>query len=179
MRFYNICNKVIELDISDFWAEKLDATCGYYAVKGVDGVTDLHYMLLKNAVDTTVEVTFKTNTDGPKVYGHIFASYGDDFPYDCDRQSQRYYKALLFQPDPLKPLENGVTISLRRSMLSVPLNGQLVIKAYLEEVESEKAIVEGSCTFKSQRDDSTIGVIKGPEGTNWSLDVKVNWKYDG
>ncbi|GJT48736.1 arginine--tRNA ligase, chloroplastic/mitochondrial [Tanacetum coccineum] len=179
LRFYNICNKVIELDISDFWAEKSDATCGYYAVKGVDGVTDLHYMLLKNAVDTTVEVTFKTNTDGPKVYGHIFASYGDDFPYDCDRQSQCYYKALLFQPDPLKPLENGVTIPLRRSMLSVPLNGQLVIKAYLEDVESEKVIIEGSCTFKSQRDDSTIGVIKGPEGTNWSLDVKVNWKYDG
>ncbi|PWA93444.1 thiolase-like protein [Artemisia annua] len=176
-RCFQLCNKVIEIDTSDFWAEKSDAGCGYRAVKGVDGVTDLHYILLKNAVDSVMEVTFTSKTDGPKVYGYIFASYGDDFPYGCDRLSQRYYKALLFQPDPLKPLENDVIIPLRRSMLSVPLNGHLVIKAYLEEVKSGKVIIDGSYKFKSQCKESSVGVIKGPEGTNCSLNLKIYWKY--
>ncbi|GKC84030.1 hypothetical protein Tco_1139747 [Tanacetum coccineum] len=50
-----ICNQLDELDISVCWDEKSHSGCGFLSVKGEDGITHLHYILLKDAADTTLE----------------------------------------------------------------------------------------------------------------------------
>ncbi|PWA86518.1 arginine--tRNA ligase, chloroplastic/mitochondrial [Artemisia annua] len=170
-RCFEICNCKFELDTSDIWEEEIDGKCGCFSVEGEDGSTQMHYILLRDAVDTDLVMRFNTKTPR-QVRGRIYAYYGSDFPYGR-RPMHASYVALLFESDLPLLLEDG-EIKLKRTMLAVPLNGSLIINVKLVDVDSEEVLFQDSRTFKSQPKDSSHETI---EGTDCSLDLKVHWNY--
>ncbi|GJX57361.1 arginine--tRNA ligase, chloroplastic/mitochondrial, partial [Tanacetum coccineum] len=170
---YQISNHKVEIDFSDFWEEKSDSACGALTVSGEEGSTLLFYVVLKDAIDASLEVKFETKTPGRKVRGYVLAYYGDDFLAECQCQPSRKYNymSLLFLPNHV--LKAGA-IQLLRSLLAVPTKGSLVIKAYLEDVNSGEVIMKNNCKFKSQPWGSSFGTISG---TDCQFDLKVDWKY--
>ncbi|PWA54176.1 arginyl-tRNA synthetase, class Ic [Artemisia annua] len=170
---YQLCNHKIELDLSNFWGEKSDSACGVLTVEGEDGPTYMFYVLLKDAVDAALEIRFETACDR-RVHGYVVAFYGDDFFYECEclPSDKDGYMALLFLPNTSSVLTNCI-IPLIRSVLAVPTKGSLIIKAYLED-ESGEVIMNDTCKFKSQLEGCSSNTIRG---TDCSLEVKVDWKF--
>ncbi|GJZ29949.1 arginine--tRNA ligase, chloroplastic/mitochondrial [Tanacetum coccineum] len=164
-----------KIDLSAFWDKKSDGECGHLSVVGENGSTDMYYMVLKDAVDTTLEVKFETNTLSREVSGYVLAYYGDDFLYECQSEdiTKDYYTTLLFLADRhvLKPGK----IQLIKSMLAVPTKGSLVINAYLEDARYGEVILKKSCIFKSQLRGCSYGTLSGWE--DCSLHLKVDWQY--
>ncbi|GKA90754.1 arginine--tRNA ligase, chloroplastic/mitochondrial [Tanacetum coccineum] len=173
---FQLYNREFKLDLSTFWEEKSGSKCSCLDVNGEDGITQMRCILLKDAVDTFLEVRFKTKTSGRKVRGNVFAYYGSNFLYECHPSVEACDMALLFQSDIPSVLEDD-KIPLKKSILAVPKNGSLIIKACFEDVESGEVILEGSYEFSSQIQGSSIGDINGREGIDCSLDMKINWKY--
>lgn len=157
-----------KMDLKSFWREKSYSKCGRLNVKGEDGRTMVHYILLKDAVDVAVEVTFKADPNR-KVYGSIFAFYGGEFSYDCHRDTQDCYMALLFRSF----LTVG-QLPLKRSILAVPKNASLKIKAHLADVDTNEVILSGCYEFLQGRSN---GILPGFDWADCSLDLKVVWKY--
>ncbi|GJU81352.1 arginine--tRNA ligase, chloroplastic/mitochondrial [Tanacetum coccineum] len=175
---YHLCNTKFEIDLTDFWAKKLNSKCGHLSVNGEDGVTNMYYVLLKDAVDAVLKVRLKTNTLR-KVSGTIFAYYddGSEFSMELYNPIQSCYYALLFRAQSPVDLNDG-KIVLRRSVMAVPMRGALTIKANLKaETGFEPVILKGSHAFKPQRTSSSKHTIDGGEGTNCALDLEVCWKY--
>lgn len=169
---YQVCNHKIEIDLLDFWDKKSESACGVLTISGMEGATHLFYILLKDAIDASLEVKFETMTPGREVRGYVIAYYGDDFLTECQcPPSVKYnYMSILFLPNHV--LENGV-IQLIKSLLAVPTKGSLVIRAYLEDVNSGEVIMKNSFKFKSQpKGCSSIGIISG---TDCQFDLKVDW----
>lgn len=176
---YQLCNHKEEIDLSDFWNKESDGACGCLAVEGEDGPTRLYYFLLKDAIDTSLEIEFRTKTLGRKVRGYVLAYYGDDFLYECqcDPSVRDFYSALLFLSDHV--LEPG-KIKLIKSAMAVPTKGNLIIKAYLEDAGSGEVIMKNTCNFKPQlKRCSSAGTISGIEGEDCDLHLIVDWKYQG
>ncbi|GJY95034.1 G-type lectin S-receptor-like serine/threonine-protein kinase B120 [Tanacetum coccineum] len=172
---YHLCNHKIEIDLSAFWDKKSDGKCGHLSVVGEDGSTHMYYMVLKDAVDTTLEIKFEKNILSREVSGYVLAYYGDDFLYECQSEdiTKDYYTALLFLADRhvLKPSK----IQLIKSMLAVPTKGSLVIKAYLEDARYGQVILKKSCIFKPQLRGCSYGTLSG--WGDCSLHLKVDWQY--
>nr|GEV19296.1 arginine--tRNA ligase, chloroplastic/mitochondrial [Tanacetum cinerariifolium] len=80
---YQISNHKIEIDLSDFWEKKSDSACSALTVSGEEGSTLLFYVVLKDAIDASLEVKFETKTPGREVRGYVLAYYGDDFLAEC------------------------------------------------------------------------------------------------
>ncbi|GJR30295.1 hypothetical protein Tco_1106527 [Tanacetum coccineum] len=175
---FHLCNTKFEIDLNEFWAKKLDSKCGRLSVDGEDGVTNMYYMLLKDAVDTVMEVSLKPKTLR-KVSGTILANYDDgrEFSMESYHPIQSCYYALLFRAQ--SPVDsNDGKILLRRSVMAVPMRGSLTIKSNLKaEADFEQVILKGSHTFKPQRTGSSHHTFNGGKGTNCALDLKVNWDY--
>ncbi|GJR70009.1 hypothetical protein Tco_0016074, partial [Tanacetum coccineum] len=170
---YQVCNHKIEIDLSDFCDKKSESACGDLTISGEEGSTHLFYILLKDAIDASLEVKFQTKTPGRKVRGYVLSYYGDDFLIECQcpPSIKYHYMSLLFLPN--HDLDVGA-IQLIKSLLAVPTKGSLVITAYLEDVKSGKVIMKNSCKFKSQPSGSSLGTISG---TDCQFDLKVDWKY--
>ncbi|PWA48794.1 hypothetical protein CTI12_AA484930 [Artemisia annua] len=177
---FHLCNTKFEIDLNEFWAKKLDSKCGRLSVNGEDGVTHMYYIVLKDAVDTVLEVSLRTKTPR-KVTGTILAYYDDgcEFPFESYHPIRSCYDALLFRSDLPVNLNDG-KITLKKSVLSVPMRGSLTIEADLKvDADFEQVILKGSHAFKPQRRGSSNYTIYGEKGTNCALDLKVNWDYKG
>ncbi|PWA86902.1 arginyl-tRNA synthetase, class Ic [Artemisia annua] len=165
---FQLCKRNKKMDLKSFWGEKSSSKCGRLNVKGEDGRTMVHYILLKDAIDIALEVTFKVDPNR-KVYGSIFAYYGGEFSYDCHHDTQDCYMALLFRSF----LTVG-PLSLKRSILAVPKNASLKIKAHLVDVGTNEVILSGCYEFLQGRSN---GILPGFDWADCSLDLKVVWKY--
>ena len=174
---FPICNTKFEIDVSEFWAKKLDCKCGRLSVNGENAITSMYYMLVRDAIDTVVEVSFKKKTRR-RVCGYIAAYYDDDsdLPFESYHPMRNWYAALLIKSHLPFNLVDG-KIALKKSILAVPVKGSLRIEADLQDYDSGEEILDGSHTFKSQRKDSSSYIIDGREGTDFGLDVKVKWDY--
>ncbi|GJW76710.1 hypothetical protein Tco_0138392 [Tanacetum coccineum] len=139
-----------------------------------DGNTEMHFMLIKDAVDAAVEIKYKTKS-GCKVRGQIYAYYGSDILNHCRASMRPCYWALLFRSDVGIALE-GDKIPLRKSVLAVPKDARLKISAYLYN-ESDEVILDGIRELKSKTEGSSKGDIQGFEGTECSLSLEVDWTY--
>lgn len=172
---YQLCNHKKEIDLSSFW-ENSDGVCGQLTVNAKHGYATMYYILLKDAIDTTLKVKFITepNTPPRRVRGYLQAYYGDEFLYKCQSGSicKECYMAVLFRAAPSYELKAGY-IPLNKSMLAVPTKGSLIIKAYLQDVDSKKVIIDGTSNFKPL--DGSSDTITGSEGC--SLNVEVSWNY--
>ncbi|GKB04019.1 arginine--tRNA ligase, chloroplastic/mitochondrial [Tanacetum coccineum] len=175
---FHLCNTKFEIDLKEYWAKNLDSKCGHLSVNGEDGVTNMYYILLKDAVDTVLEVSLKTKTRR-NVTGTIVAFYddGSEFFFESYYPFQSCYYALLFRA--VRPVDlNDGKIVLRRSVMAVPMRGSLTIRANLQvDADFEQVILRGSHAFKPQRTGSSHHTINGGKGTNCALDMKVNWDY--
>nr|GEV77278.1 arginine--tRNA ligase, chloroplastic/mitochondrial [Tanacetum cinerariifolium] len=97
--YFQLCNHKFKLDLKKFWDEKSYSKCDRLNIKGEDGRTMMYYILLKGAVDVDIalDVTSKANPPDHKVYGYIHAFYEGEISYDCHREAQDKYMALLFR----------------------------------------------------------------------------------
>ncbi|GJU28597.1 arginine--tRNA ligase, chloroplastic/mitochondrial [Tanacetum coccineum] len=162
-----------DLDFSKFLASKLDGFCGHFTVGSEGGQVRINYILLKDAVDATFEVTFKTGLQNLEVRGSIDAYYEDGFPGKCDTFTKTFYTAPLFQLNSPSILKGG-PIQLQKSRMAVPRKGSLKVIARLQDGKSWKMILSDSYNFPSQTNGGSKICLKG---TNCSFEVKVNWSY--
>ncbi|PWA96314.1 arginyl-tRNA synthetase, class Ic [Artemisia annua] len=173
---YLVCDQKKDIDLSEFWDKKSEGLCGRLSVGG----TDLYYMLLRDAVDTSLEMKFHTKTDygACEVRGYVIAYYGDDFLYESQSETETIskdcYMALLFRPDPPYVLKDGDIIPLIKSVLAVPTKGSLIVKAYMEDVHSDKVIMNDCFKFKPLLNGFTSDTIIGRE---CSLNLTARWNY--
>lgn len=174
---YELCNRKFKLDLLNIWGQNSRSKCGCFDVNGEDGVTRMHYILLKDAVDAALEVRFEKvagETRGRKVRGEIYAFYGSDVLDEIHDTMKPCYWSLLFRSDEPFALD-GDKIPLRKSMLAVPKNAPLKFKAYLVDVESKEFILDGICELNSLTNGNNEGRIKGLTGT---LILKADWTYE-
>jgi len=177
---YQVCDHKKDIDLSDFWDKKSEGVCGCLPIVVNNGCTRLYYMLLRDAVDTSLKIKFNTKRDSGacEVRGYIIAYYGDDFLYESrseDRTSSRdNYIALLFRPDAPYVLKDGDVIPLIKSVLAVPTKGSLVVKAYMEDVHSNEVIMDECFKFKPRLDGFTRDTIIGRK---CSLDLTASWNF--
>ncbi|GJX70711.1 hypothetical protein Tco_0307882, partial [Tanacetum coccineum] len=171
--FYPICSCRYDLDFSKFLDSELDGWCDSSTVKGKGGQARINYILLRDAVDATIEITFNTRLENLKVHGDIVAWYESGFPFDYDPVEKSSYTASLFELDDSSILKSG-PIKLKKSRIAVPRKGSLKIKAHLIEVNSGSMILDTSCVFQSLTDASSEECL---EGTDCYFQVKVNWSY--
>ncbi|GJS79697.1 arginine--tRNA ligase, chloroplastic/mitochondrial, partial [Tanacetum coccineum] len=100
--FFQLGYEGRELDFSEFERKNAaDVACRVLVVEGKELVAHLYYILLKDALDTFLEVTFNRDAapGALQVYGEMNAYYGDDFPYSSDNLVKGFYKTRLFEPD--------------------------------------------------------------------------------
>ncbi|GJZ08256.1 zinc finger, CCHC-type containing protein, partial [Tanacetum coccineum] len=140
-----------------------------------DGRILLDYVAIKDAVDTTMNLTFYP-VKPVRVSGSIMACYGDDVLGDNGFLGQ--YNAVIFQADPSKfigdkPQEE---LPLHKSALAVPANGDLKIKVFLQDAESKDIIMDDMKVFR--KSESLNGYskwkIEGKNGTFGLLNVTKN-----
>ncbi|PWA81483.1 basic region/leucine zipper transcription factor 68 [Artemisia annua] len=180
---FELCSHRATIELSDFWKTKSDSMCAYLDVKGEGGSTQLHYLLLKDAIDTVLKVRFRTKKiHGHKVSGYIYAYYGSEFQYGCADIDKALYTITLCQPDYPILLKDGCEICLTKSMIAVPKNGSLIIVAYLLEGESRQVLFDDFFEFilptkGNDTKGSCEGYINGIEGEDCSLVLELGWKY--
>ncbi|GKA13864.1 hypothetical protein Tco_0693510 [Tanacetum coccineum] len=172
---FQLCDHESDISFSNFWEKDKDSTCCAIKVAGEDGYVMMHYILLKDAVDAAIEITCTTLADNLKVYGEIFAYYGNNFDYQCKHEllkfQRSFYTALLYQDNP-SSVSSGAKIPLIKSLLAVPnKDGCLVIEFKLND-ESGNEILSECCEIPSQTEDSITTVLAG---VGCSFCLKVDW----
>ncbi|PWA72305.1 arginine--tRNA ligase, cytoplasmic [Artemisia annua] len=172
---YQLCDHESDISFSKFWGKDIDSTCCAIRVRGEDGYVMMHYILLKDAVDAAIELTCTSLDDNLKVYGRIFAYYGNNFDYQCAPEvlslQQNFYMALLYE-EYTSSISSGAIIPLRKSLMAVPnKDGSLVIEFMLED-ESGNEILSQCCEIPSQTRGSTLKTL---DGLGCSFSVKVVW----
>nr|GEZ11368.1 arginine--tRNA ligase, chloroplastic/mitochondrial [Tanacetum cinerariifolium] len=92
------CYWLDSVDITKHQDGEDDARRCLWTSKGADGLVRIYYVLLKDAIDSTIKVTYLPNEDGVgEVYGEIFAHYGSGFFIEnMDPVEKDYYTATLF-----------------------------------------------------------------------------------
>nr|GFB37272.1 arginine--tRNA ligase, chloroplastic/mitochondrial [Tanacetum cinerariifolium] len=136
---------------------------------GINGCVSISYILIKDAVDTYWSLWYerKPATGGPKLRGRIVAHYGDD--------NNMSYDAVMFHSERCK-LEKG-NLKLKRSTLAVPTNETLMIKAFLQDVDSGEVIVNETIKYMAKSKASSIRWLI--EGKNCRLELIVVVTVDG
>lgn len=159
--------------LSGFWSDE-DSNLKYGTLRyaGEEGHVLLNYALIKNAVDTKVDLTFKHVRGAARAFGDIVAYYGDDVL--GDRGFLGHYYALIFRADPTQyiGMQGDQILPLLKSTLAVPVNGLLKIKALLTDVDSGEVIVDDSVEFTQSPDGVSIESIQSVIG---SFELRVDW----
>ncbi|GKC13533.1 hypothetical protein Tco_1010315 [Tanacetum coccineum] len=123
----------VQMKFAYFWEMEADTKCDMLPFKGKDGDVPMYYVLLKDAMHCAIEGSdfFDTNED-PFV--------------------KNFYTALLYEDRFNSKIAGKVgEVPLKRSMMVVPANGSIVIKARLHDYDSkEHGYLDGSCTFDAQ-----------------------------
>nr|GEW16249.1 arginine-tRNA ligase [Tanacetum cinerariifolium] len=115
-----------------FWEEDNKTKRDTLSYESEDGLLQIHYILLRDAVDTTMEFRFESrvpNLNGFKVRGNLFAYYGDGV-LDENKFMRMFYEAVIFKTDGAYVLA-GDKLQLKRSVLSVPANGAILLLCLL------------------------------------------------
>lgn len=173
---YQVCDHKKDIDLSDFWDKRSDGVCGRLSLGVENGNTELYYMLLRDAVDTSLKMKFNTKM-AFEVCGYVIAYYGDDFLYESQSKTETIckdcYMAFLFRESSYVIMDDY--IPLIKSVLAVPTKGSLIIKVYLEDTLSKKVIMNETCKFQPLRYNCSKVTTIG--GMNCSLDITVSWDY--
>ncbi|GJV16360.1 hypothetical protein Tco_1361683 [Tanacetum coccineum] len=143
----------VQMKLAYFWEMDVDTKRETLPLKGKDGDVRMYYVLLKDAMDCAIEVTYDFKEDR-KVQVAIFAYYGSDFFFDTDEDPcvKNFYTALLYDCRFNSKIAGKVgEVPLKRSIMSVPAKGSIVIKARLHDSDSNKhGYFNDNCTFDVQ-----------------------------
>ncbi|KAM7468856.1 hypothetical protein LguiA_007039 [Lonicera macranthoides] len=138
---------------------------------GKNGSVTINYAVLRNAVAAKIVITLEGGGESTaNVYGQVNAHYDnwDDPSTTCllfNRSSDDYVDVRRWQ-----------TIPLLRSVVAVPLNGSLIVKASLYDYDTLSAddeIAKGSVELPAQMSGMSFKQIPGEDG-NW-VTVRVYW----
>lgn len=154
---FQICDCQTSIDLSKFWADGLNYKRSTLTIESKDGCILIDYIMLRDAVDTTMALSFESPNDPlieAPVSGHIFAYYGDGVLHDCDDFRKRCYKAVVFHADRKSVVKVG-PLPLKKSVLAVPANGCLVIEAIFVDVKSGKIILKRKREFRAKTEGYT------------------------
>lgn len=143
----------------------------FHQIDGAYGSATVVYAVLKNAVQANVEVTL-IDGDGENpadVYGLIAAS---------NTKIKRTFESVLFRRNSgeYASVRPGRDIPLSRSIVAVPLDSSLIVRADLTDYDtigSDDEIAKGSATFPAQLSGTSEQKIYGKYG---EIKVKVTWK---
>ncbi|PWA68501.1 arginine--tRNA ligase, chloroplastic/mitochondrial [Artemisia annua] len=141
-----------ETKFAYFWKMEAETNCDMECIHGMDGDVEIYYVLLKDAIDCTIEVTYDfKQSGGQEVYAQIYACYGDFFDKNEDPFVKNFYTALLYKGSlDSKIAGKAGKVPLKRSMMAVPAKGSIEIKARLFDVDSQAGILDGICKFPAQ-----------------------------
>ncbi|XP_074286166.1 uncharacterized protein LOC141611513 [Silene latifolia] len=160
-----LCNGFLFISLSEYSSLYQRPMTGI--VHGRDGHALLNLVMLKRAVQATVEVSL-TADDAISLYGHIHAR-NDFFAKPLNIDEMKYLKTTLLSASIDKPYyTNGRQIPLSRCMTCTPLFGELIIEAKLCDTLTDMVMADGSASFEACESGSqtqTIGCIQ----------VKVTW----
>ncbi|GKD60314.1 hypothetical protein Tco_1297823 [Tanacetum coccineum] len=170
--FHHLENTGKRIELPNFRDIKGDGVCGTIVLDGKDMEVLMYGILLKDAVDADVEVTFKVKDAHREVEGRMYAYYGNKFPYVDDGVTKSNYLVELLEPS----IITAGPLHLRRSKIAVPKDGSLVIEAKFIDADSGKVLLHGCHEFPSRIERDSKHSIRG-RIAGCSLDLKVNWKY--
>ncbi|PWA55096.1 arginine--tRNA ligase, cytoplasmic [Artemisia annua] len=167
---FPLSRRYVEMEFANFWKMEADTKRGVLPLIGMDGHVWMHYVLLKDAMDCAIEVTYDFKEDR-KVYAEIYAYFGSGF-LDKDPLEKSFFSASLY----IGRFDGKVgKVPLKTSMMAVPAKGSIVIEASLYDVDSkEHGYLDGSCTFDAQPRDAFKKEICG-SCSCCSLSVRVVW----
>lgn len=138
---------------------------------GKNGSVTVNYAVLRNAVAARITVTLEQGGEStPNVYGQVHAHYDnwEDPKTTCllfNRSSDHYVDVRRWQ-----------AIPLLRSVVAVPLNGSLIVKASLYDHDTfsgDDEIAKGAVEFPAQMSGTSFKQIQGEDGNY--VTVTVYW----
>lgn len=137
------------------------------AFESESGFIQIYYMLLKDAVDSKMELSFESSySKGLKVCGYISASYGKGVLDELKDADKEYHHALIFKADGMLVLP-GKKLDLHKSVLAIPANGDLILEAHLKDAKSGETIMD-------KRDNRvTYSVVTNKGFRKWKIPVSV------
>ncbi|GKC17653.1 hypothetical protein Tco_1014435 [Tanacetum coccineum] len=171
-QYYKICYCKHVQNLSKFWNGVPKGECGTLNFESDDGLVLLNYVILKEAVDASMELMFSSSSDVPlQVCGSIMAYYGDGVVKD-DGGIIGQHKAVIFRTKKSELIGKQVPLQLHKSALAVPANGCLKIEAYLKDVKSKKVIVDETMVYRASPGNADNWCI---EYGKYSFKLKVAW----
>ncbi|XP_017257478.2 uncharacterized protein LOC108226993 [Daucus carota subsp. sativus] len=142
-------------------------------IYGTYGSVSVVYAVFSDAVQAFVEVTMINgdDEDPADVYGGIFAS--NSHPNFQGKESVLFHR----ERNDVVEVKEGAKIPLSRSIVAVPLDSQLVIRADLVDRDTtifnpDDEIAKGTRSFPAKLSGDVYGYINGQYG---QIKIKVTW----
>ncbi|KAL3567324.1 hypothetical protein D5086_029975 [Populus alba] len=138
---------------------------------GKNGSVTVNYAVLRNAVAARITVTMEEGGESTaNVYGQVYAHY--------DNWEDPKTTCLLFNrsSDDYVDVRRWQAIPLLRSVVAVPLNGSLIVKASLYDHDTfsgDDEIAKGAVEFPAQMSGTSFKQIQGEDGNY--VTVTVYW----
>ncbi|PWA96819.1 arginine-tRNA ligase [Artemisia annua] len=149
-----MCNRPTPINLSKIWVDQENYIRGTLSFECDDGRILMEYIALRDAVDTTMELSLESPNDPllkECVSGCIFAYY-DKMLDHLDDLRQRDYKAVIFEaPENDSELKVG-PLPLHKSVMAVPVDGTLVFEAQFFD-KSGKVILDTTSRFGAKTQD--------------------------
>lgn len=164
-----IINKEISWDASEI-GNVYDKPI-FQKLDGNRGSVTVNYAVLRDAVAAKITVTLVEGGESPaNVYGQVYAHY--------DNWENPNTTCLLFNRSSgdYVDVRRWQTIPLLRSVVAVPLNGSLIVKASLydhDTLSGDDEIAEGAVQVPAKLSGTSLKQIQGEDGN--SVEVTVNW----
>ncbi|KAM7468900.1 hypothetical protein LguiA_007083 [Lonicera macranthoides] len=146
----------------------------FQKLDGNRGSATVNYAVLRNAVTAEIFITLMEGGESTaNVYGQVNAHY-DNWEYPNTT-------CLLFNrsSDDYVDVRRWQKIPLLRSIVVVPLNGSLIVKASLydyDKLSGDDEIAKGSVLFPAQMSGISYNDIGGEDGNQ--VQVTVRWSCD-
>ncbi|GKC69038.1 hypothetical protein Tco_1114921 [Tanacetum coccineum] len=170
--YYKICYILHVESFSDFWAGHRKAMSGTLQFESKAGLVGLNYILLKEAVDASIELTFSLpSVVSLQVCGQIIAYYGDGLVKD-DGGILGQLKAVLFRTGKSELNGNQVPLEMHKSVMVVLVDGFLMIEAFLMDFKTNKVIVDDLIEYRAKPGNADNWSIKCK---GYSFNLKVAW----
>ncbi|GJW47949.1 arginine--tRNA ligase, chloroplastic/mitochondrial [Tanacetum coccineum] len=139
--YYKICYVPHVESFSDFWARQGKAKSGTLQFESKAGLVGLNYILLKEVVDASIELTFSSpSVVSLQVCSQIIAYYRDGLVKDVVYLGSS--GLVLFRTGKSELNGNQVPLEMHKSVVAVPVDGCLMIEAFLMDVKTNKVIVD-------------------------------------
>ncbi|GJS23303.1 hypothetical protein Tco_0451935 [Tanacetum coccineum] len=182
---YIIYNGNAGADLTKFWDGDLNTMCGTIKRESKDGRILLDFVAIKDAVDTTMELTFNPVKD-VRLRGSITASYGKDILGDVNFLGQ--YTARIFKADSTTKYrcKKPHSLPLHKSAMAVPVNGCLRMHANLVDADTERRIVDKEEELRESESSNGVSrwTLECDEGffeltVKWVHQARRGWKVLG